>query len=354
MRPSCRRAWRRMSSFASGWRSWAALVLALLVAYNAWTSRRNTPRQPERAGGRAAGRRRAPGPGFDTSLVPPLPLPMPRTKPGLDALIDVLAPIALEGAGVRRRGAGGDAADATRRQQAVRHRRLQRGDAAVGGAAAGPALQRLPGRRAAGQPHRAAQRDRVLGIRRQGAGLCRRRQRRARISRRCSTRWRGRASSTSSPAATTRSSASRCARANAAWSPGYVQQNAARLGFVRRRDPGADGAAGRACRARRRCWACRSTPRPRWPTIRRSRPCANSRSAWTCRRWIAASSRSCACARPRSRWPRPWTASSPTTTARSIRDEALDVIGADLEKLYDTLDSRDLAAGSPLARRLFS
>ena len=37
-----------------------------------------------------------------------------------------------------------------------------------------------------------------------------------------------------------------------------------------------------------------------------------------------------------------------------IRDEALDVIGADLEKLYDTLDSRDLAAGSPLARRLFS
>jgi hypothetical protein len=37
-----------------------------------------------------------------------------------------------------------------------------------------------------------------------------------------------------------------------------------------------------------------------------------------------------------------------------IRDEALDVIGADLENLYDTLESRDLAAGSPLARRLFS
>jgi hypothetical protein len=37
-----------------------------------------------------------------------------------------------------------------------------------------------------------------------------------------------------------------------------------------------------------------------------------------------------------------------------IRDEALDVIGADLEKLYDTLDARDLAAGSPQARRLFS
>jgi len=37
-----------------------------------------------------------------------------------------------------------------------------------------------------------------------------------------------------------------------------------------------------------------------------------------------------------------------------IRAEGLDVIGADLEKLYDTLESHDLAAGSPLARRLFS
>jgi len=32
----------------------------------------------------------------------------------------------------------------------------------------------------------------------------------------------------------------------------------------------------------------------------------------------------------------------------------LDVIAADLEALYDTLEQRDLAAGSPLARRLFS
>ena len=37
-----------------------------------------------------------------------------------------------------------------------------------------------------------------------------------------------------------------------------------------------------------------------------------------------------------------------------IRAEGMDVIGADLEQLYDTLDARDLAAGSPLARRLFS
>ncbi|MEJ8821320.1 cell division protein ZipA C-terminal FtsZ-binding domain-containing protein [Variovorax humicola] len=37
-----------------------------------------------------------------------------------------------------------------------------------------------------------------------------------------------------------------------------------------------------------------------------------------------------------------------------LRDEVMDVIGADLQQLYDTLDSRDLSAGSSLARRLFS
>ena len=34
--------------------------------------------------------------------------------------------------------------------------------------------------------------------------------------------------------------------------------------------------------------------------------------------------------------------------------EAMDVIGNELEQLYDTLDERDLSAGSVLARRLFS
>ena len=34
--------------------------------------------------------------------------------------------------------------------------------------------------------------------------------------------------------------------------------------------------------------------------------------------------------------------------------DAMDLIGAELEGLYDTLEQRDLAAGSALARRLFS
>ena len=37
-----------------------------------------------------------------------------------------------------------------------------------------------------------------------------------------------------------------------------------------------------------------------------------------------------------------------------ISRDAMDAIGADLEHLYDTLENRDLAAGSPQARRLFS
>jgi hypothetical protein len=32
----------------------------------------------------------------------------------------------------------------------------------------------------------------------------------------------------------------------------------------------------------------------------------------------------------------------------------MEIIHADLEKLYDTLDARELSAGSLLARRLFS
>ncbi len=37
-----------------------------------------------------------------------------------------------------------------------------------------------------------------------------------------------------------------------------------------------------------------------------------------------------------------------------IRPEAMEVIHADLEKLYDMLDEHELSAGSVLGRRLFS
>jgi FtsZ-interacting cell division protein ZipA len=39
---------------------------------------------------------------------------------------------------------------------------------------------------------------------------------------------------------------------------------------------------------------------------------------------------------------------------RPLSDAALQAIDRDLQTLYDTLDARDLSAGSPQARRLFS
>jgi hypothetical protein len=38
----------------------------------------------------------------------------------------------------------------------------------------------------------------------------------------------------------------------------------------------------------------------------------------------------------------------------ALSDNDLNAIAADLEQLYDALDQRELSAGSPQARRLFS
>ena len=240
-------------------------------------------------------------------------------RPGLDALIDVIAPIALEAVVYGEAALAVTAIDPARRQQTVRRRRTQ------------------PARPGSGRPRwpdSATRRFRpvcswptapVRSTKSSSPSLSSRPRRSAMrsmarpISRTCSKKWRVRASSTSSPAATMPSLASRLRAKSAAWSPGYVQQHAARLGFVARCSfPGA--------------WCCRpagagmppvlslcSTPRPRWPTIRPRPPCARLhwRSMWP--RSTAPSSPSCACAKSPRPWPRPWTASSPTTTARCWR-----------------------------------
>ena len=96
-----------MSTLQLGLTIAGGLLLAGVVAWNTWSSRRNAPRQadvhphdtlpqeptidvPERQ-----------EPVFDAPLAP---LPLPEKKPGLDPLIDVIAPIVLEGP------ASGDAA----------------------------------------------------------------------------------------------------------------------------------------------------------------------------------------------------------------------------------------------------
>jgi hypothetical protein len=341
-----------MSSFSIGLAILGVLVLALLAAYNAWTSRRNAPRQPEAAVAEPLATGDRQDPHFDTSLAPPLPIPMGERKPGLDALIDVLASIVLEAP------VSGDAALAamppTRRagskpfaiegwneatqqweapQPSQRYSACQAGvqlanrtgplneieysEFIVKAQAFADAVNGAPDfpemldevARARELDQFASAHDAQLGF-------------------------------------TLRAS-------NAAWSPGYVQQNASRLGFVAGAIPGrmvlpagvpgappllglsfdtqAALADDPAQSALRELTLSLDVPQ----VDRGEQPFARMREAAGA---LAAA----------------MDGIITDDNGQVIRDEALDVIGADLENLYDTLESRDLAAGSPLARRLFS
>ena len=341
-----------MSGFSIGLAILGALVLALLVAYNAWTSRRNTPRQPEAPVADPLATSDRQDPHFDTSLVPPLPLPMPDRKPGLDALIDVLATIALEGP------ASGDAALAamppTRRagskpfaiegyneatqqweapQPGQRYSAFQAGvqlanrtgplneieysEFVVKAQAFADAVNGAPDfPEMLDEVARARELDQFAGGHDAQLGFTLR------------TR-------------------------EAAWSPGYVQQNASRLGFVPGAIPGrmvlpasvpgappllglsfdtqaalADDPAQSALRELTLSLDVPQVDRSEQPFLRMREAAVALATAMD--------------------------GIITDDNGQVIRDEALDVIGADLENLYDMLDSRDLAAGSSLARRLFS
>jgi hypothetical protein len=140
---------------------------------------------------------------------------------------------------------------------------------------------------------------------------------------------------------------------HAAWSPGYVQQNAARLGFVPGMIPGrlvlpaaqaglppilslsfdtqaalADDPAQSAIRE-----LAISLDVPQ--VGRGEEPFRHMRSA----AGILA---------------REMDGIVTDSDGQPLREETMVMIGADLQQLYDTLDARELAAGSALARRLFS
>jgi len=346
-----------MSSFTVGLAVIGGLILAVLVAWQAWTSRRNKPRQPEttiaptepmEAGQGGDGRAE---PVFDVADTP-LPVPAPERKLGLDALIDVLAPIALESA------VSGDAALAampTTRRVGSKPFAIEGLNEATGQWEMPHAGQRytafhaglqLANRTGAlneieysefvmkvqafadavnGAPEFPEMRDEVARAREldQFAGA---------HDAQLSFTLRAR---------------------NAAWSPGYVQQNAARLGFVPGAIPGrmvlpaaqagsppvlglsfdtqaalADDPAQSAIRELTLSVDVPQVQRSEQPFVR-MRDCAIG---------LAAS----------------MDGVISDDNGQVIKAEALDAIGADLEQLYDTLDARDLAAGSAQARRLFS
>jgi hypothetical protein len=340
-----------VSSFTLGLAILGGLVLAMLVAYNAWTSRRNTPRQPEVAmvaEPQAFVERQDPV--FEHSLAPPLPAI--ERKPSLDALIDVLTPIAVEAA------VSGDAAlaampptrragskpfaiegfnDATQQwetpQASQRYSAFQAGVQlanrtgalneiefsefvmkvqafadAINGACDFPDMR--------GEVARARELDQFASGHDAQLGF------------------------------TLRAS-------NAAWSPGYVQQNAARLGFVPGAIPG------------RMVLPANSPGAPPMLGLSFDTQAALADDpAQTALRELTLSLDVPQVHRGEQPFARMCDAATALAAAMEgiitddngevIRAEGMDVIGSDLEQLYDTLDARDLAAGSPLARRLFS
>ena len=340
-----------MSSFTIGLAVLGGLLLAALVAWNTWTTRRNTPRQPEAAtGGAPRSLEEREDPVFDPSLIPPLPVM--EKKPGLDALIDVLTPIALEGP------VSGDAALAAMPPT----RRAGSKPFAIEGFNDVTQLWELP---QAGQRYTAFQAGVQLANRTGPLNEIEYSEFVVKVQafadaingspefpEMLDEVARARELDQFASAHDAQLSFTLRAR-NAAWSPGYVQQNASRLGFVAGAIPGrmvlpctgpgthpllglsfdslaamADDPAQSALRSLTLSLDVPQVHRGEQPFLR-MRDAAIA---------LAAS----------------MDGTITDDNGQIIRAEALDVIGADLEQLYDTLDARDLAAGSPQARRLFS
>jgi hypothetical protein len=140
--------------------------------------------------------------------------------------------------------------------------------------------------------------------------------------------------------------------ATIAWSPGYVQQNAARHGFVAGAIPGRMVLPGAQAQA------------PILVLSFDSQAAMADDHEQTALRELTLSLDVPQVGRAEQPFARMCEAALALASAMDgalmddngnrIRAEAMQVISADLEKLYDTLDARELSAGSALGRRLFS
>ena len=344
-----------MSSLQVGLAVAGGLILGGVIAYNTWNARRNEPRQAQPESQPAPLVAERVEPAFDTpSALQPLgPLPVPDKRPRLDALIDVIAPIALDGRVVsgdallaalpatRRVGskpfaveaqnedsgewehpvagqrytalqAGVQLANRTGALNEIEYSefvmKAQRYADAVGGAPEFPDMLHEVAR-ARELDQFAGQHDAQLGF---------------------TLRARG-----------------------SAWSPGFVHQQAARLGFVAgvipgrmvlpssepglppvldlSFDPQAALSEDPAHSAIQEVTLNLDVPQ----VHRNEQPFARLRDA----AFALAEGMGGVIT---------------DDAGQPLRPEMIDTIGADLERLYDTLDEHDLAAGSAQARRLFS
>ncbi|WP_326543225.1 cell division protein ZipA C-terminal FtsZ-binding domain-containing protein [Pseudorhodoferax sp.] len=331
------------------------VVLAGIVAHSAWSSRRNAPRKPDPIAAEPAASEDAADserrePGFDDAS---LPLPAaPERRATLDPLVDVIAPIALEGPvsgdavlaalpatrrvgskpfAVEGRNANGgqwEAAQAGQRYDALQAgvqlanrtgalNEIEFSEFVMKGQAFADAMN--------GAPEFPDMREEV-----------------------------GRARELDQFASSHDAQLSFTLRAlNAAWSPGYLHQNAARLGFVAGMIPGrmvlpsgtpglppllglafdpqaalAEDPDQAAIRSVTLTLDVPQVERAEQPFVRLREAAMALAQAMD--------------------------GVITDDEARPLTREAMDVIGSELEQLYDTLDARDLSAGSALARRLFS
>jgi len=339
-----------MSSFTVGLAILGGLLLAALVAWNAWTTRRNTPRQPEAVVAEQPEVAERLDPVFDPMAPPPASLQ--EKKPGLDALIDVLAPISLEAPvsgehalaalpPTRRAGSKPFAIEGL--NEATQQWETPQAGQRYGAFQAGVQLANRTG-----ALNEIEYSEFVMKARAFADAICGEPE----FPEMVEEVARARELDQFASAHDAQLSFTLRAR-NAAWSPGYVQQNAARLGFVPGAIPG----------------------RLVLPANTAGSPAVLGLSFDSQAAMAEDPSQSALRAITLSldvpqvdRTEQPFVRMRDTAIALAaamegiisddngqvIRVEGLDVIGADLEQLYDTLDSRDLSAGSPIARRLFS
>ena len=333
-------------------------VLAAVVAHGAWTSRRNAPRQAaqEPGTGEGSGSEPAGAAQADASRQAGLgeisALPAMEKKPGLDALIDVIAPITLETP------VSGEAAQAalppTRRagskpfaiegfndatqawEQPAPGMRYTAFQAGVQLASRTGALNEIEysefvmkaqafADAVSGEPEFPEMLEEVS---------------RARELDQFANAHDAQLSFT-------------LRASSAAWSPGYVQQHAARLGFVPGVIPG-----------RLELPASEQGMPPVLGLSFDTQAAMADDPAQSALREVILSLDVAQVARSERPYVRMREAVGALAQAmdgvvtdangQPITSGAMDGIGSELEQLYDTLDARDLSAGTPLARRLFS
>ena len=345
-----------MSNFQMGLVGLGVVVLAVMAVHSAWASRKNLPKQATPDAQPSEQHLRGEGiePGLDASAfdVADFPLPVLEKKPSLDSLIDVIAPITLEAH------ISGEAALANMPST----RRAGSKPFAIEGFNEVSQCWELP---QAGHRYSAFQAGVQLANRSGALNDIEFSEYVVKTQEFCDgingtpdfpdmREQVARARELDQFAGDHDAQLGFVLRArNAAWSPGYVQQNAARFGFVAGAIPG-----------RMSLHASAAGLPPVLGMSFDAQAAQADDPALSAIREVFLSLDVAQADRSERAFERMREAalSLASTMDGVVTDdngtllppEALDVIASELEQLYDTLDRRDLSAGSALARRLFS